>query len=131
MTIQTLTEASELFAQLDSAAADLAALRKRDLNFLHGQQLQDPFEDILIRNVEPTSFDIYRENFQDDGTLSLRVGVELSIQSAAGENFGIEQGVLWLTTDGVDVEMELADIEGARYFDFELEDFAAILSRLT
>lgn len=131
MTIQTLTKAAELFAQLESADADIAALRKRDLNFLHRQQLSDPFEEILIRSAEPTSFDIYRDNFQDDGTLSLRVGVELSIQSSAGENFGTEEGVLWLTTDGVDVEMELAEIEGARYFEFELEDFSSLLSRLS
>lgn len=130
-TVQTLPQAAELFAKLDGAAADLAAVGKRDLSFLHTQQLDDHFEDILIRYAEATSFDVYRENFEHDGTLSLRVGVKLSLQSPTGENLGVEEGVLWLTTDGVDVELELAEIAGAQYLDFDLRDFEPLLSRLS
>ena len=130
MPIRNTTQAAELFAKLEGATADLAEVGKRDLGFLHTQPLDGPFEDVQIRYAEATSFDVYREDFQDDGILSLRVGVKLSLQSPTGENFGVEEGVLWATTDGDEIELELAEISGAQTVDSDLKDLEPLLSRL-
>ena len=131
MTISTSTRAAELFTTLEGASVDLSQIRKSDLAFLRGAQLSDPFYEVIISQVEATSVDINRENLELDGTLSLRVGLQLQFKPQKGMNFETEDAVLWVVADGRDVEIELAEIDGAQDLNLELDSVDKILSRLS
>lgn len=131
MTISTSTRAAELFTLLEGDCVDLSLIRKSDLAFLRGAQLSDPFYEVIVSQVEATSLDINRENLAIDGTLGLRVGLQLKFKSQGGMSFEDEKAVLWVVTDGRDVEIELAEIDGAQDLDLELDSLDKLLSRLT
>lgn len=131
MTISTSTRAAELFTLLEGDSVDLSLIRKSDLAFLRGAQLSDPFYEVIISQVEATSLDINRENLEIDGTLGFRVGLQLKFKSQSGMTFEDEKAVLWVVTDGRDIEIELAEIDGAQDLDLELNSLDKLLSRLT
>lgn len=131
MTISTSPRAAELFTLFEGASLDLSKIRKSDLSFLRGLQLNDPFYEVIISQVEVTSLDIDRENLEHDGTLGLRVGVKLNFKPQSGMNLESEDAVLWVVTDGRDVEIELAEIDGAQDLNFELDSVDKLLSRLS
>jgi hypothetical protein len=131
MTISTSNRASELFTLFDGASVDLSRIRKSDLSFLRGVQLSDPLYEVIISQVEATSLDIDRENLEHDGTLSLRVGLQLQFKPQKGVTFESEDAVLWVVTDGRDVEIELTEIDGAQDLNFELNSVDKLLNRLS
>jgi hypothetical protein len=45
--------------------------------------------------------------------------------------FETEDAVLWVVTDGRDVEIELAEIDGAQDLNIELDSVEKLLSRLS
>lgn len=131
MTISTSTRAAELFTLFEGASVDLSQIRKSDLAFLRGAQLSDPIYEVTISQIEVTSIDIDRGNLEHDGTLSLRVGLKLQFKPQKGVTFESEDAVLWVITDGRDVEIELAEIDGAQDLDLELNSVDKLLSRLS
>lgn len=131
MTISTSNRAAELFTLFEDASVDLSQIRKSDLAFLRGVQLSDPFYEVVISQVEATSVGIDRGNLELDGTLSLRVGLQLQFKPQKGMTFESEDAVLWIVTDGRDVEIELAEIEGAQDLNLELDSVDKLLSRLS
>lgn len=130
MTISTSDRAAELFTIFESATADLSAIRKSDLSFLRGIQLSDPFYEVFISQAEATSLDIDHENLSEDGTIGLRVGVKLKFKPSKGVNFEDEDAVLWIVTDGRDVEISLEEIAGAEEVDFEIDSIEKLLNRI-
>lgn len=131
MTISTSPRAAELFTTLEGASVDLSQIRKSDLAFLRGVQLIDPFYEVIISQVEATSVEINRENLEHDGTLGLRVGLQLKFKPQSGMTFETADAVLWVVTDGRDVEIELAEIDGAQDLTLELDSVDKLLSRLS
>lgn len=131
MTISTSSRAAELFTLFEDASVDLSKIRKSDLAFLRGIQLSDPFYEVIISQVEATSLDIDRENLEHDGTLSLRVGLKLNFKPQKDMTFESADAVLWVVTDGRDVEIELAEIDGAQDLALELDSVEKLLSRLS
>ena len=129
MTNQRTPEALTTFAKLEYGTAELSALRRGDLKFLHGQQLTDSRYHVVIKSAEATSLSIDKDNFPLDGTISLRVGVRLEFKNSGSDTFDPEEAVLWLTADDSTVAMEL-EIDGGESLDFELNDFNKLLSRL-
>jgi hypothetical protein len=131
MTISTSNRAAELFTLFEGASVDLSQIRKSDLAFLKGVQLSDPFYEVIVSQAEATSVDINRENLEHDGTLALRVGLQLQFKPQKGMTFETEDAVLWVVTDGRDVEIELAEIDGAQDLNIELDSVEKLLSRLS
>lgn len=131
MTISTSNRAAELFTLFEGASVDLSKIRKSDLAFLRGTQLNDPFYEVIISQVEATSLDIDRENLEHDGTLSLRLGLKLNFKPQKDMTFESEDAVLWVVTDGRDVEIELAEIDGAQDLNLELDSLDKLLSRIS
>jgi hypothetical protein len=130
MTISTSDRAAELLARFESATVDLSTIRKGDLAFLRGVQLNDPFHEVFISQAEATSLDINHENREADGTIGLRVGVKLKFKPSKGVNFEDEDAVLWVVTDGRDVEIALEEISGAEEVDFEIDSIEKLLNRI-
>lgn len=132
MTAYDLTQPEKLYVKLEMTTAENCVAQKKDLAFLNGRQLDDMFEDVFIHKAEPTSLEIYWDNFGEDGTVSLRTGVHLSIRVGNDkDNLVHEDATLWLTTDGRITDMCVTDIAGTQYLEFEVADFAGLLSRLS
>lgn len=130
MTISTTPRAAALFTLFDGASIDLSKIRKSDLAFLRGVQLDDPVYEVIISAVEATSVDINRENQEIDGTIGLRVGLTLNFKPLRGVTLEAEDAVLWIVTDGRDVEIELETPDATRSLDVALDAAEKLLSRL-
>lgn len=131
MTNATASQAADALHLFERLPEPLPLIPKSTLKFLRGQPLWDGREKVSIGDVNATELSIEDESLVIDGTLNLRIALDVCFHVVGSASFESETAVLWIIADGERVDVELEELPGAEQLRFDYTDVEPILARLS
>lgn len=115
-----------LFAAIDKSTPDVKRIRKSDLAFLRGVDLQHPYAENILKSVSATAIEVHRDNISADDVIYLRIALEIVVIEER-DVLQPEPAVLWI---GSDEMVELEGIKEIPAIEFDFYNIEELMERL-
>lgn len=119
------TRNETLFSSIASSVPTTAKIRRSDLAFLRGIDLQHPYAENILKSAKFVKAEIHRDNVSADGIIYIRVTLEIRI-AEEGALLKPESAVLWI---GSDEFVALDGVKEIPEYEFDFKDAADLMVR--
>lgn len=123
-------DANALYRILDEDVLVMKRVRARDLDFLKGFAVDDPFDEVWVKAARFVEAKVHREDIPVDGVISLRVELRLTLAKKGMTYPDEESGVLWFNTDGDEAFIEFVTEKDPTCHEIEFKAVQGLAERL-
>lgn len=120
------THNEKLFASIENFNPEAVKIRKSDLAFLRGIDLQHPYFEDILKSAAPVEAEVYRDNISEDGVIYIRIALMIRV---AEEKTLLEPeaAILWI---GSDEFVSLDGVSQIAEYEFDFAEAEELMTRL-